>query len=112
MPDPNNDIMKDIPAVSIPTETREVAVRRVKKFNIRNRMEKLNRALLQSVKADDVTRIARAMVDSAQEGDVKAAQLIFDRVLGKVAQQIDFNDVTERKTAGELIQEVMREYGR
>lgn len=46
------------------------------------RVNKLRGALLDAITEDDMREVIRAMVDQALGGDVAAAKVLFDRVLG------------------------------
>lgn len=46
------------------------------------RAQKLRTELMKSVRADDLKRIVKSLVNSAAAGDVAAAKLVLDRVLG------------------------------
>ena len=47
----------------------------------------MRKALLEAASPGDVQRIYRAMVRKARKGDVQAANLVLDRVLGKAVEQ-------------------------
>jgi hypothetical protein len=53
------------------------------------RVAALRSALLDSISAEDLAAIVRALIAKAQAGDVAAAKLIFAYVLGKPAQAVD-----------------------
>jgi|688.fasta_scaffold379744_2 hypothetical protein len=46
------------------------------------RAQKLRTELMKSVEGDDLKRIVKSLVNAAVDGDVSAAKLILDRVLG------------------------------
>jgi len=46
----------------------------------------LKRALLEAVTPEDMAEIAKAIAEKAKQGDTKAAELLFNRLLGKPAQ--------------------------
>jgi hypothetical protein len=46
------------------------------------RAQKLRTELMKSVEGDDLKRIVKSLVNAAVAGDVSAAKLILDRVLG------------------------------
>ncbi len=46
------------------------------------KVQKLRNGLLQAVSAADLRRIVKRLVDAAKDGDVAAAKLLFDRLLG------------------------------
>lgn len=47
------------------------------------RVGQLRSALIQAVTTDDLKAIIRKLIEQAREGDIQAANLIMDRVLGK-----------------------------
>ena len=47
-------------------------------------MQKLRSGLLQAVSAANLRRVTKRLVDTATNGDVSAAKLLFDRVLGPI----------------------------
>jgi len=49
------------------------------------RVAKLRSALMKAVSEKDVRDVAKALVTAAKDGDVQAAKLLFDRVIGKFA---------------------------
>lgn len=51
----------------------------------------LRRIALDEISDDDIRKIVRRMIVAAKGGDVRAAQEILDRGLGKAVQQIDAN---------------------
>ncbi len=46
------------------------------------RAQKLRTELMKSVESDDLKRIVKSLINAAASGDVSAAKLILDRVLG------------------------------
>jgi hypothetical protein len=49
----------------------------------KSRVQKLRTALLESVNEDDIRDIAKGLIQAAKGGDVRAAQLLLDRTIGK-----------------------------
>lgn len=50
------------------------------------RIDALKKALENAVTAEDIQDIAEALKEKAKDGDIKAAELIFNRLFGKPAQ--------------------------
>ncbi len=48
------------------------------------KVQRLRKGLLQAVSAADLRHVAERLVDTAKEGGVPAAKLLFDRVLGPI----------------------------
>lgn len=46
------------------------------------KVQKLRRSLLQAVSSKDLVDVVNGLVDAAKKGDVSAAKLLFDRLLG------------------------------
>ncbi len=59
-----------------------------------SRAAELRRAFTEAITPEDIQVIASALVKSAKDGDIAAAKLIFDRVLGKADPVRD--EVTSR----------------
>lgn len=66
------------------------------------RGHELRRAMLAAVTPEDMAEIARALVAEAKGGNVFAASLLFDRVIGKVKQAEPENADDLRETLREL----------
>ncbi|MDZ4685022.1 MAG: hypothetical protein SH850_08020 [Planctomycetaceae bacterium] len=56
------------------------------------RVSKLRAALLNAITEDDITAVAKAIVESAKLGDVAAAKLLFERCLGRPGAGDDSDD--------------------
>ncbi len=62
--------------------------------------ERFRSALMAAVTRDDMAAIARRLVADAKGGSVRAASLLFDRVLGKPLEAPDMMDrLTQLETA-------------
>jgi len=59
------------------------------------RVAELRSALLEAVTAEDLTAVVRALVTAAKQGDVAAARVLFERVLGRPLEA----DILERLEA-------------
>ena len=70
------------------------------------KVAELRSALLAAVSTDDLAAVVRSLVDAAKSGDVQAAKVVFDRVLGPsvaldVMERLDALEarLTERSAA-------------
>jgi hypothetical protein len=57
------------------------------------RMAELRRALFEAATEDDVREVYRAMVTAAKGGDVAAARVVLEHLLGKPRQQVELSGV-------------------
>lgn len=55
------------------------------------RMHEFRKALLDSAQPDDIQRVARRLVEAAEAGDVQAAKLWLEYVIGKPPQAIELS---------------------
>ena len=63
---------------------------------------RLRSALLDAVTPNDMTRIARKLVAMALDGDVHAAQILFDRCLGRPLESDVLSRIEELESALEV----------
>ncbi len=83
------------------------------------RVSKLRAALIAAVTAEDIAAVVKSIVQAAKSGDIPAAKLLFDRVLGKPGagddeQEPGRNRVLSflsegRVSAAEILKEIQRE---
>lgn len=100
------EMFSDVPDIVMPVDvTRR---KRTLAFNQRQRMKAMQRVMMQAVTKDDIRRVTRAVIAEAESGNIQAATLLYDRTMGKVTQQIDLNDISDRKTGQELMADVMK----
>jgi len=69
-----------------------------------SRVGKLRSALISAVTEEDVQAVVKAIVTAAKSGDVAAAKLFFDRVLGKPV----VDDVTELDESRNRVLEMLQ----
>jgi ribosomal protein L17 len=64
---------------------------------------RLRSALLNAVTEEDIRQVVSALIGKAKSGDVHAARILFDRVLGKPieADLLSRIEALERQTGGE-----------
>jgi hypothetical protein len=67
------------------------------------KIQKLKSALLDAVSAADIKSVVKQLVKSAKDGDVQAAKLLFDRVIGPIKEKIDLSGVIEHEHSGEIV---------
>lgn len=65
---------------------------------IGSRVDALRRALIEAVTADDIREIISAVITQAKNGDLNAAKLVLNQVLGNPAQM----DIIERSGLARL----------
>ncbi len=77
-----------------PPKTIAEAVDKQKKLNEKAFSEKL-KEILNANDAYRMSELAESLIQSAIDGDTRAAALIFDRVEGKVVEKIEITDDSE-----------------
>jgi len=64
-----------------------------------SRVGKLRAALISAVSEEDVQAVVKAIVTAAKSGDIPAAKLFFDRVIGKPAIEETIEGERQENTA-------------